>query len=189
WIPVNDEKLPVKSFMMDSFQSDKLGQVSPEIAEIIEKEKLDFEMENLNLLYVATTRAVEQLYIISEKLKPDSKRRDVTFHINQFVTKKNPRDESITIGNQTRISEKKQTAGEKIKIPLEFTNWEERILISKESSKRWKKKKESVYGELIHEVMASVKTENDVELGVKNALKSGLIKQNETAEILNLMNQ
>src|SRR5690606_33523597 len=81
------------------------------------------------------------------------------------------------------------TAGEKIKIPLEFTNWEERILISKESSKRWKKKKEIVYGELIHELMASVKTENDVELGVKNALKSGLIKQNETAEILNLMNQ
>ena len=189
WIPVEDKELPVKSFMMDSFQSGKLEQISPEIAEIIQKERLDFEMENLNLLYVATTRAVEQLYIISEKLKPNSKREDVSRLLNDFVAKENPQNDFVSIGNQARISVKSQKSLERIKIPLEFTNWEEKILISKESSKRWKKKKEIVYGELIHELMASVKIENDIEKTIENALISGLIKENEKLKIQELMNQ
>jgi len=68
-------------------------------------------------------------------------------------------------------------------LPFVVENWENRIQISKESSKRWKKKKEIVYGDLVHGLMEFIYTERDVEPVLKKALNAGEIRQEEIPEM------
>jgi len=178
WIPTKSDELPFEEFIVDSFG--KLEKVSPEIAEIIERERNEFLLDNLNMLYVATTRAVEQLYVIAQK--------DVKNGISVYFNEQFPQENEIAVkGEKKRISRpgSLQTLSEGL--PFVSENWENRILISRESSKRWMKKKEIVYGDLIHELMALILTENDVELVLKNALNQGLVRPDEIQKIQNLM--
>src|SRR5690606_32716852 len=72
-------------------------------------------------------------------------------------------------------------------LPFVVENWENRIQISKESSKRWKKKKEIVYGDLVHGLMEFIFTEKDVNPVLKTALNTGEIRQEEMPEMKKLM--
>ncbi|MFV0306076.1 MAG: UvrD-helicase domain-containing protein [Moheibacter sp.] len=190
WIPVEDDDLPFNHFMVNSFQGGKLEQVSDEIKEKIQKENLDFEMDNLNLLYVATTRAVEQLYIITHTTKEDYKGKSIAKYFNQYAKKySTSTDKMIQNGNSNRVSEKKVNQNIEIKLPFVIENWNNRIAISKESSKRWKKRKAIVYGDLIHELMDTIYSEKDIHSTLKKALNSGIIQEIEMEPIKNLITQ
>lgn len=183
WVPVQNEELPFEEFFVDAFGN--LENVSPEIARIIEKERNEFELDNLNILYVATTRAVEQLYIITQKLKPDSKTKCVARYLNEYMSF--TENEIILEGEKKRYSVPKFEKKEAETIPFVSENWNEKISISKESSKRWKKKKSIVYGELIHDFMKFIHSEKDVDPTLKNIISSGLIQKNESEKIRELI--
>lgn len=178
WIPIQKEELPFEEFIMDSFGN--LEEVSDEIKAIIDKERNEFLIDNLNLLYVATTRAVEQLYIITPK---DAKNGVAVYFNEQFKGE----DEIILKGKKGRISQPKNSENLTEILPFVVENWENRIQISKESSKRWKKKKEIVYGDLVHGLMEFIYTEKDVEPVLKKALNAGEIRQEEMPGMKKLM--
>ena len=180
WIPVQKEELPFEEFIMDSFGN--LEEVSDEIKEIIDKERNEFLIDNLNLLYVATTRAVEQLYIIT----PKDAKNGVAVYFNE---KFSGEDELILKGEKGRISEIKTSENLTEILPFVVENWENRIQISKESSKRWKKKKEIVYGELVHGLMEFIYTEKDVDPVLKKALNAGEIREEEMPGMKKLMQE
>ena len=178
WIPIQKEELPFEEFIMDSFGN--LEEVSNEIKAIIDKERNEFLIDNLNLLYVATTRAVEQLYIITPK---DAKNGVAVYFNEEFSGE----DEIILKGQKGRISQPKTSENLTETLPFVVENWENRIQISKESSKRWKKKKEIVYGDLVHGLMEFIYTEKDVEPVLKTALNAGEIRQEEMPGMKKLM--
>lgn len=176
WIPVQDDHLPFQEFMVDRYG--KLEEVSEEIAEIIQKEKLEMVMDNLNLLYVATTRAVEQLYIITQK--SDKEIAGVAGYFSSYFTGEN---EIAIIGEKRRISKAKIQLNPTEKIPFVYSNWEEKIQISKESSKRWKKNKEIIYGEFIHELIGNIRTLTDVPKQIETSVKNGFCSEEESREL------
>jgi len=178
WIPVKSEELPFEEFIVNSFG--KLDKVSPEIAEIIENERNEFLLDNLNLLYVATTRAVEQLYIITQK---EAKNGVSAYFNDQFGNA----NEVAVKGEKIRVFEPEELRISTENLSFVSENWENRIQISKESSKRWKKRKSIVYGELIHELMQFIYTEKDVKPTLKTAVNAGQISQGELPEIQNQM--
>lgn len=183
WVPLKEEELPFEEFIVDAFGN--LENVSPEIAQIIENEKNEFELDNLNMLYVATTRAVEQLYIITQKLKSDSKNKGVSAYFNNYIP--NSENEVVPEGEKGRISIPKKEKNESEKIQFVSEKWNEKISISKESSKRWRKKKSIVYGELIHDFMKFIHSEKDIEPALQSIINSGLIQKNESVEIRDLI--
>lgn len=183
WVPLQDEELPFEEFIVDAFGN--LENVSPEIAQIIVNERNEFELDNLNMLYVATTRAVEQLYITTQRLKPNSNNKGVAQYFNNYVSVSD--NEIILEGKKKRISILKIQKNETEKIAFVSENWSERISISKESSKRWRKRKSIVYGELIHDFMKFIYTEKDIEPTLQNIINSGLIQKNEAEEIRKLI--
>lgn len=183
WIPLQDEDLPFEEFIVDAFGN--LENVSPEIAQIITNERNEFELDNLNMLYVATTRAVEQLYITTQKLKPNSNNKGVSLYFNNYV--QTTENEIILEGEKKRFSAFKYNKSETEKIPFVSEKWNEKISISKESSKRWRKRKSIVYGELIHDFMKFIYTENDIDSTLQNIINSGLIPKNESEEIRKLI--
>ncbi len=174
WIPVQKEELPFEEFIMDSFGN--LENVSDEIKEIIENERNEFLLDNLNLLYVATTRAVEQLYISA----PKDVKSGIGVYFNELFKGEN---EIVLKGEKGRISKAKESGTSSEILPFVVENWENRIQISKESSKRWKKKKEIVYGELVHELMGFIYTKKDMEAVLQSALNSGEISEEEMPEM------
>ena len=178
WIPVKNEELPFDEFIVNGFGN--LEEVSDEIKEIIQKERNEFLFDNLNMLYVATTRAVEQLYIITEKTNKEG--TGMATYFNQQFQGEN---ELALKGEKNRISIPKMKELVTEEIPFEFEEWESRLEISRESSKRWKKKKEIVYGDLVHGLMKFVLTEKDIEPTLKSALISGEITQEELPELKN----
>ncbi|MFA7687579.1 MAG: UvrD-helicase domain-containing protein [Moheibacter sp.] len=179
WIPTQNEELPFEKFLVEGFGD--LEKVSPEIKKIIESERNEFELDNLNMLYVATTRAIEQLYIITQRLKKDSKTKSVSLYFNQFVD--SSENEVVLEGEKMRYSEPKKTIKQTETIPFVSEKWNDKISISKESSKKWQKGKAIVYGELIHDFMRFIHTRKDIEPTLRNIIHSGLIGANE-AEIL-----
>jgi ATP-dependent exoDNAse (exonuclease V) beta subunit len=168
WIPIETEELPFNEFMVSSFG--ELEQTSDEIRALIQKEKDEFLFDNLNMLYVATTRAVEQLYIITQKLEKEN--TSVANYFNQLFPGEN---EQILKGQKGRISPKENAEIQIKEIPLVVEKWEEKILISKESSKRWKKREEIVYGELVHDLMKNIKNETDIEKALNQSIIAGEI--------------
>lgn len=174
WIPVQKEELPFEEFIVDSFGN--LENVSDEIKEIIDNERNEFLLDNLNLLYVATTRAVEQLYISAPK--------DVKSGIGVYFNEQFKGENEIVLkGEKGRNSKAKESETSSEILPFVVENWENRIQISKESSKRWKKKKEIVYGDLVHGLMEFIYTEKDVNPVLQSALNSGEISQGEISEM------
>lgn len=183
WVPLQDEDLPFEEFIVDAFGD--LENVSPEIAQIIENERNEFELDNLNMLYVATTRSVEQLYITTQKLKEKSTNKGVSQYFNNYV--ETTENEIVLEGKKNRISILKPSKNETEKIPFVSEKWNDRISISKESSKRWRKRKSIVYGELIHDLMKFIYTEKEVEPTLQNIINSGLIQKNEAEAIRKLI--
>lgn len=178
WIPVKDEELPFEEFIVQSFGN--LGEVNEDIKSIVEKEQNEILLDNLNMLYVATTRAVEQLYIIAPK--------DVKSGVGNYFSTIFPSvDELAVKGKKIRISIPKKEEMQTETLPFISENWEDRIEISRESSKRWKKKKEIVYGDFVHELMQFVVSEKDIDSALRSALISGEISEEELAEMKNKM--
>lgn len=183
WIPLQDDDLPFEEFIVDAFGN--LENVSPEIAQIITNERNEFELDNLNMLYVATTRAVEQLYITTQKLKPNSNNKGISLYFNNYVEA--AENEIILEGEKKRYSVLKPSKNETEKIHFVSEKWDEKIIISKESSKRWRKRKSIVYGELIHDFMKFIHTEKDIDATLQNMTNSGLIRKNESPAIKKLI--
>lgn len=183
WVPLQDGDLPFEEFIVDTFGN--LENVSPEIAQIIENERNEFELDNLNMLYVATTRAVEQLYITTQRLKEKSINKGVSQHFNNYA--QTTENEIVLGGEKKRFSVLKPSKNETEKIPFVSEKWNEKISISKESSKRWRKRKSIVYGELIHDFMKFIYTEKDIDTTLENIINLGLIQKDESEEIRKLI--
>ena len=174
WIPIQEEELPFDEFMVQSFGN--LENVNDEIKAIIDREKNEILLDNLNLLYVATTRAIEQLYILTQK---EAKSGVGNYFSDQF----SGADEIAIKGEKIRISTSKKESPVTEKISFVAENWENRIEISRESSKRWKKKKEIVYGEWVHELMQFILTEKDVLPILQKEIIAGKITNEELPEM------
>lgn len=182
WIPLKEEELPFDEFLMTSFTD--LENISPEIDFILDKEKNEDLLDNLNMLYVATTRAIEQLYICTPIVKDDNK--SVAKYFNIVFDNTQPK---ITFGEAVRISNKKENISTNQEINLVYNKWESKIQISKESSKRWKKRKSIVYGELVHELMQSIAKKSQIPQALQHAAKTGLINLTEVNSLEKLIDQ
>jgi ATP-dependent exoDNAse (exonuclease V) beta subunit len=151
------------------------------------------ELDNFNLLYVALTRSVEQLYIITaHNLKSDGL-ENTNFYSGVFIhylKAKNLWQEGVfeySFGEKKKMSssqEKRQeteTQQEFISTSLDEHN----ILMLANSSKLWDtaQGKAIDFGNLIHEMMSKVITENDIEKVVKQYIQYGFISKVDGVEI------
>ena len=151
------------------------------------------ELDNFNLLYVALTRSVEQLYIITEHNVKSDGVENTNFYSGVFIhylKEKNLWQEGVfeySFGKKNKVSSSQEERQE-MEIQQEFisTSLEEHnILMLANSSKLWDtaQGKAIDFGNLIHEMMSKVITENDIEKVVKQYIQHGFISKVEAVEI------
>ena len=150
-----------------------LSHVNAKGLEIYNQQREELELDNFNLLYVALTRAVEQLYIITEKKISSKGIENTNFYSGVFINyliQQNLWKEDVlnyTFGSKNRVSiaEKKESVSE---THLQFisTSWQDHnVVLLASASKLWNTAQgEAIdYGNLFHEILSKIYTKKDVQ--------------------------
>ncbi|MGJ8548348.1 UvrD-helicase domain-containing protein [Winogradskyella wichelsiae] len=183
WFPVAAESHNGFSTLLLNYNKDveEFGEIG---ALIYNRHQSELELDNINLLYVVLTRAVEQLYIITKKdidAKGAVKGNTYAGMFINFLMKENKWNDSElnysfgTLNPNQNISEK-ETPSDPLKlisVPKEAHN----LNIVTKSGLLWDTQQEVAIerGNLVHLILSKIKTETDLELAFSNLLISGEI--------------
>ncbi|MDV7186475.1 UvrD-helicase domain-containing protein [Lutibacter sp. TH_r2] len=193
-----DPKVWLKNNASDTLKSvlvkynKKLNYIGEEGEQIFNQRREELELDNFNLLYVALTRAVEQLYVITDFEKP---KKEETFNSTSsifihYLKEKGLWDgekRDFTFGNPQKVifnqKEKNNTT-----FPVSFiSNTMENldIKVVANSSLLWETEQgEAIkYGNLIHEILSKINTKFDVDEVLSSYAFNGSLNKNEVEEI------
>ncbi|MDA9339455.1 UvrD-helicase domain-containing protein [Polaribacter sp.] len=151
------------------------------------------ELDNFNLLYVALTRSVEQLYIITAHNVKSDGIENTNFYAGIFIhylKEKNIWQEGVfeySFGEKLKLS-LSQEEHQETEIQQEFISTsldEHNILMLANSSKLWdtEQGKAINFGNLIHEMMSKIITKDDLEKVVMQYIQQGFLSKVEAIEI------
>ena len=162
--------------------------------ELYKAHRNELELDSFNLLYVALTRAVEQLYIILETKKVNENLRTSSQFFTHYLQSVQQWDENQTeycFGNPKRISNKTVPSESNIELnELISTSWHSHnIAIVANSSLLWDNEIQDsiVYGNLIHELLAHIKTRDDIDETIETYVIKGIIANNQALEIKKIL--
>lgn len=150
-------------------------------------EQYKLELDAFNILYVATTRAIKGLYIITKKDLTKSRAHKTDYYSGLFIhylKEKNLWNElqnSYTFG-ELNLCEEVISSEEQEHIPYQYS-YKERpsFKILTKSGQLWDTEREEALsrGNLIHFIMGHIETEKDVEKAFDIVLRNGDISIDE----------
>ncbi len=195
WIPTEETVVGLPKILVDNTQA--VTTFGDEAETVFLNKKQEELLDNVNVLYVALTRAEEQLYIISTmNLKADGNVRANTmsaFFINFLMSKNqwNANELNYDFGTKQRISEKIEFVDTNKKIENVVNIFDPKnIKISQLESMMWGTDRQEAieYGNLVHEILSYIKSANDIDLAIQKALENGLITEFQKKNMLQTIN-
>ncbi len=159
---------------------------------VYQQKKQEDLLDNVNVLYVALTRAEEQLYIISSmnlSAKGEIPRNNMaTFFINYLENYAAFDVDKLEyeIGSPQKLSEESAEIGEAPKVPFVTEVLHPKaIKIAQRESLMWgtHQQKAIEYGNVVHEILSYIETISDVDLALTKAVENGLITTNQREEV------
>ncbi|WP_417939242.1 UvrD-helicase domain-containing protein [Flavobacterium sp. RS13.1] len=186
WLDTEEAGLGVSKALIDNSSAvEGFGEKASAVFNIKKQEEL---LDNINVLYVALTRAEEQLYVISQTLK-ERKEGDFPSNMASFFIKflidkgiYHPEKLEYEFGDSKKLSasDKKMTVLKTIPVVSEVLN-PKNIKIAQREALMWGTHQQEAisYGNIVHEILAFVKDKSDVELALTKATENGLITQDQ----------
>ena len=179
----DSESNPIKQVFLN--YGDKLNYIGEQGKQLFEQRREELELDNFNLLYVTLTRAVEQLYVITED-KTGGKDLDTIKNTSdlfiQFLKKSelwNPEKKDYSFGDPKRFPfSKKAENNTTIQESFIGNSWKNhQISIVANSSLLWdtEQGKAIIYGNLLHEMLSEIKIKNDIDEVINQYLFKGEI--------------
>ena len=182
WLNAEEETVGLPKVLIDNSSAvEGFGEDALELYIIKKQEEL---LDNINVLYVALTRAEEQLYIISSRNLSNKgelpKNNMCAFFINYLIAQGVYDADKLEyeLGNAAKLSSTEKHKDESKTIPVVNAILDAKnIKIAQRESLMWGTHQQEAieYGNLIHEILSFVKTKNDVDLAITKALENGLI--------------
>ncbi len=179
---ITDEELPIKRALVRNTKDVALyNEHTSKILSEIEQQQL---LDTINVLYVALTRAEEQLYIITakNKLKAGYNPNNLSTYFVEFLEQKskfNEEETSFSFGDS-----KKQSQGH---MEIQSLNYIESLNSGKFKSKAIKialketlmwgdyREKAIEFGNMVHEILSLIKYPNQINKSLDIALRQGLL--------------
>ena len=182
WINAEAEDFGLSKVLIDNSKAvEGFGEQAKRVYDQKSQEEL---LDNINVLYVALTRAEEQLYIISQYLEP---RKDGEYPSNmasffiKYLVNEHVFDEDkleYEFGNPVKLSTEKKYVDTTKTIPMvrEILN-PKNIKIAQREALMWGTHQQEAieHGNVVHEILSFVKIKNDIDLAITKAVESGLI--------------
>lgn len=163
--------------------------------ELVEKEKYSNRLDNLNLLYVAFTRAKQRLYIFAKQRKDAKKPNLMQGFLKEGsidINKVSDGDEALVFrfgdadfrNPNEKVEEEVKESDVKDSASMDWFN---KINIDSEPSMFWISPEDEMlpreWGELVHKILSAVRTVADAESALKPYLLDGSINK-EKADLL-----
>ena len=182
WLNAEEATVGLPKVLIDNSSAvEGFGEDALEIYTVKKQEEL---LDNINVLYVALTRAEEQLYIISSKNISSKgeipKNNMCAFFINYLIAQGIYKEDVLEyeMGSSTKLSlDNKHEDRSKIIPSVNEVLPPKNIKIAQRESVMWGTQQQEAieYGNVIHEILSFVNTKNDVDLAIIKALENGLI--------------
>lgn len=194
WLEHEDSLIELPKILVDN--TAVVEQFGTSSATLYQSKRQEVLLDTINVLYVALTRPVEQLYVISAMNLTDDnepvKDNVSSFFINFLLHKKVFKTTvfSYDFGSPERVSQSghpvlsaKTIRGVKSVMPP--------IAVARKESSMWGSKQEKAieYGNLIHEVMSRVKYGNQIDQTVQEAIELGIISSNQKDTVTATINE
>ncbi|WJS95476.1 UvrD-helicase domain-containing protein [Flavobacterium johnsoniae] len=190
WLDTEEIDLGVPKALVDNSSAvESFGESASAVFNLKKQEEL---LDNINVLYVALTRAEEQLYVISQSLKAKNDgeypNNMASFFI-KFLINEGVYDEeklNYEFGSKIRLSKASKTVDLVKSIPVvkEVLN-PKNIKIAQREALMWGTHQQEAisYGNIVHEILAFVKDKSDIDLAVTKSLENGLITYDQVDQV------
>ena len=148
-------------------------------------------LDNINILYVALTRAEEQLYIISNRnftAKGELTNNMSSYFIRYLMEKglfENQKAE-YEFGHPGKLSDRESHNRPQQTIQVVKERFNPRaVKIAQRESLMWgtKQLKAIEFGNVMHEILSFVKTAHDIPLAIMKAIENGLIVHSQSEDV------
>ncbi|MCG9792109.1 UvrD-helicase domain-containing protein [Flavobacterium algicola] len=182
WLDADESILGLPKLLIDN--SKAVEGFGEEAKAVYDQKKQEELLDNINVLYVALTRAEEQLYVISScnltasgSVKEDNMSAFFIHYIQQNADFDSDKLE-YAWGDPVKLSATQVHVDTSKTIPvvqhlLDFKN----IKIAQREALMWgTSQQESIaYGNVIHEILSLIKTKEDIEFAITKSIEEGLI--------------
>ena len=191
WLNADEEQVGLPKVLVD--KNNNVSGYGESAALIYQQKKQEELLDDINILYVAMTRAEEQLYIISGIV---SRNKDGILPSNtasffiKLLEEKNQFNEGkleYEFGSAEKLSETEESKDETEIIPqLTTTLNMKNIKIAQRESLMWNTKQQKAieYGNILHEILSFIKTKDDIDLALTKAIENGLIVSSQKEDVL-----
>jgi ATP-dependent exoDNAse (exonuclease V) beta subunit len=183
WLDSESSDLDFDKFLID--KSSKVNDYGENASEVYRQKSQEDLLDNVNVLYVALTRAAEQLHIISStknRNKAGELPNNLASFFIEFLEEFKNFDQKMLwyqFGKSSRIS-KRELMETKIKNIQQVNNIinPNAIKIAQREALMWGTNQLNaiVFGNVLHEILSFVKTKKDITWAIVKALENGLIR-------------
>ena len=192
WFPLEATNYNGFSYSLLNYSKDfeNFGEIGQHI---YAKHQAELELDNINLLYVALTRPIEQLYIISSKQRDKKGGENLKLFSGLFINYLkhigiwSDSIASYSFGKQMKTSKTKEN--DKLSVEQECfistPKKEHNIKIVTNSGYLWDTAQQEAIekGNLIHYIMSQIKTKMDIDITFSKCLTSGIINTIQEKEL------
>ena len=190
WLNAKENTIGLPKVLIDNTSA--VAGFGIEALAVYEQKKQEELLDNINVLYVALTRAEEQLYVVSQLLQPkkDGLYPDnmSSLFIKYLMYQGVFRDDQLTydFGDCQKKSPRRVHVDKSKKIELitEILDPQNIKIAQKESLMWGTNQQEAIeYGNLIHEILSFIKVKEDIDNAVKKAIENGIIALNQKESV------
>ena len=166
-------------FKLDS-KAESMGDIAPKL---VKKEKESNQLDNLNLLYVAFTRAVQRLYIIAKQGKADKPNiiRGFLKDSDHQVSDNNALVYRFGSPDFMKPKEKEKEEKKELTTDSVAGDWFSKINVDSNPTMVWQSKSDKLlpreFGELVHQILAKIRTSSEIEAVLQPYTNDGTINQ------------
>lgn len=195
WLNADAETIGLPKVLVD--KSSKVEGYGEEANTLYQQKKQEELLDNINVLYVALTRAEEQLYIISgmqtrSKTSGEYPNNMATFFIKFIGESFDENQLDYAFGQADKLSETETSTSATAVIPqLSATLNPKNIKIAQKESLMWNTQQQKAieFGNILHEILSFVNTSDDIELALTKAIENGLIIASQKETIAQTLEQ
>jgi len=189
WLEMDDADFEFQKALIDSSKAvAEYGEKAAEHYFVKSQEEL---LDNINILYVALTRAEEHLYIISNRnfTSKGELTNNMSSYFIKYLIKEGLYDNTIAeygFGTPEKLSDHEafEESQQTIKVVKERFN-PRAVKIAQRESLMWGTTRLAAieFGNVMHEVLSFIKTRHDIPLALMKAIENGLIVHSQKDDV------
>lgn len=194
WVEMDDETFEFQKALVDSNKDvAEYGEKASELYFIKSQEEL---LDNINILYVALTRAEEQLYIISNRnfTSRGELTNNMSSYFIKFLQDRQMFDNRVAeyhFGSPQKLSPSGMHDEPQQTIQVVQEHFSPRgVKIARRESLMWGTTRlEAIeFGNVMHQILSYVKIADDIPLAIMKAVEEGLITRSQENEVEQTLN-